>query len=379
MDKLSDAICDYLKMMALSRFRESTFIHHSRALRSFYRYVSGQNIDWNKALSDQTVNGFLEICPLRRAASVIRSFSKFLYYEKRIDKPIGKYHPILPDIFNQYLTFKASVQSNIYCERIVLTGFAGYLDAHEKHLKAVRIKDVDCFLSGQYGYLSIETQNSYKTCLRVFLRYLYIKKVIRKNLAPLIVNRRVFAMAKPPRFLRPVFTKKLFGSLKHTTPRDLRTNAMLYLAYTLGLRPKEISRIKLDDISFKTSAITLRERKNCNPVVLPLPEDAVKAIAAYIIGARPDTSQRVLFLYLKPDYKPLTGNHVAREISACMKRAGLSSSYWLRHTYAQNLLEKDVSIFEIKEMMGHENIQTTRKYLHINIKLMREALFNEEI
>ncbi len=61
-----------------------------------------------------------------------------------------------------------------------------------------------------------------------------------------------------------------------------------------------------------------------------------------------------------------------------MKEAGLSSSaYWLRHTYAQNLLEMGESVFEIKEMMGHDKIESTKNYLHIHVKLMRKVLFDE--
>ncbi len=63
-----------------------------------------------------------------------------------------------------------------------------------------------------------------------------------------------------------------------------------------------------------------------------------------------------------------------------MKQAGLpSSAYWLRHTYAQNLLHLGQSIYEVKEMMGHQNIQSTHRYLHINTELMRKVLFHEEL
>jgi site-specific recombinase XerD len=48
-----------------------------------------------------------------------------------------------------------------------------------------------------------------------------------------------------------------------------------------------------------------------------------------------------------------------------------------RHTYAQQLLENGASIYEIKEMMGHESIETTKGYLSINIRHMREVLFEE--
>jgi site-specific recombinase XerD len=63
-----------------------------------------------------------------------------------------------------------------------------------------------------------------------------------------------------------------------------------------------------------------------------------------------------------------------------MHQAGLqASAYWLRHTYAQNLLEAGTSIYEMKEMLGHDMIDSTKKYLHIHIKLMREVLFDESL
>jgi site-specific recombinase XerD len=63
-----------------------------------------------------------------------------------------------------------------------------------------------------------------------------------------------------------------------------------------------------------------------------------------------------------------------------MKKAGLDSSgYWLRHTYAQNLLEAGRSFYEVKEMLGHDNIESTGVYLHIHAALMRKVLFNETL
>jgi site-specific recombinase XerD len=56
-----------------------------------------------------------------------------------------------------------------------------------------------------------------------------------------------------------------------------------------------------------------------------------------------------------------------------------ATAYWLRHTYAQNLLEAGASLYEIKEMLGHDTIETTRKYLHIHIELMRKVLFDETL
>jgi site-specific recombinase XerD len=42
-------------------------------------------------------------------------------------------------------------------------------------------------------------------------------------------------------------------------------------------------------------------------------------------------------------------------------------------------LEAGSSIYEIKEMMGHNNINSSEKYLNIHIKLMRRVIFDEEL
>ncbi|WP_413908347.1 tyrosine-type recombinase/integrase [Desulfobacula sp.] len=111
-----------------------------------------------------------------------------------------------------------------------------------------------------------------------------------------------------------------------------------------------------------------------------MPENTIKAITAYIIGGRPVSDHRRLFLQLIPPYKPIVRDDITRHVGICMRNNNLrASAYWLRHSYAQNLLEAGVSIYGIKEMMGHKNIESTRKYLSIHIKLMREVIIDEPL
>ena len=219
-----------------------------------------------------------------------------------------------------------------------------------------------------------------RSYLRNFLKYLYLEGYIKKDLAPLVVSPPEFARSKPPKFLRPKEVKKLFDSLNLSIIKDLRTYAEIHLAYYLGLRPKEISLISLDDISFRQKEIFIRSRKNYSPAQLPLPDDIIKAITAYIVGGRPKSEHRILFLQLIQPYKPVNKNDICRSIRGCMNKNNLkASAYWLRHSYAQNLLESGASIYEIKEMMGHKSIESSRKYLSIHINLMREVILDETL
>ena len=170
----------------------------------------------------------------------------------------------------------------------------------------------------------------------------------------------------------------MHNATSHSTAKDLRANAIVRLALSSGLRPIEISKISLDDIHFKTGELTLPVRKGRNPVTFPLPESTIKAIAAYIIGARPQINERYLFVGLLKPYLPLSSEMIQQSIRKLMKKAKIPGTpYCLRNTFAQNLLESGASIFEIKEMLGHDSIKTTKKYLHIDIQLMRKVLFDD--
>jgi site-specific recombinase XerD len=258
-----------------------------------------------------------------------------------------------------------------------------YLERCNIKLSRIHIEQIDAFCAELNPGFSQQTGKIYRTYIRGFLKYLYQqRKILKRDLAPLVVGPHTFSRVKPPTFLRSHEVQRLFAGLKFSTAGDLRTYAMIHLVYTLGLRPKEICLITLDDISFRKGELSLRERKAANPIKLPLPEETIKAIAAYLIGARPKSKHRELFLSLRVPYQPIRPYAVYYTIKRSMRKAGLppgASAYWLRHTYAQNLLESGVSLYEIKEMLGHDCIESTRKYLHIHISLMRGVLFDETL
>ena len=76
--------------------------------------------------------------------------------------------------------------------------------------------------------------------------------------------------------------------------------------------------------------LTLTTRKNGRPAKLPIPENIMKALAAYIIGSRPKSSHRRLFLNLVAPYHPILPVSVGQHITECIRKAGLpGSAYWL--------------------------------------------------
>jgi site-specific recombinase XerD len=335
--------------------------------------------------SFDTFIGFRKWSRLENTSHALIGLSGYLHEHGKVQEPlhIPNYQVELPEIYEQYFIYLEKIKeitpaqiSNI---RRVLASFHHYNERQKLSLCALKIQHLDAFM-GEFK-VAKTTLRTYRYHLRGFLKYLcHERKILKKDLAPLLVGAPVFNQKKPPRFLRPHEVQQLFSSLKLSTAVDIRTYAMVHLAYTLGLRPIEISRITLKHISFSDGELTIEERKSKNPIVLSLPEPTLKAIAAYVYKARPKTQHRHLFVtHFKP-HRPVAPGTVVCAIRKAMRKAGLASSaYWLRHTYAQTLLNHGRNIYEIKEMMGHENIQSSQTYLHIDTELMRKVIFNETL
>lgn len=384
---LNDSIMDYtrwVKSMEVKKGRPS-HLRYTRILIDFLIYVIHKDMAWENMFTPETVEAFRTYSGYKGAPSALRALSDYLFSQGKIDQPlqVSKPHSSLPDIYEQYLSYHAqSLQpsaGNLSGVRRILRLLHGYLGRENIRLSDLKIHHLDAFMAT--FEVSENTRRIYRYHLRGFLRYLFHeRKIIKRDLAPLLVGPPMFAQRKLPKFLRPKQVKKLFDSLTLSTPTQMRTYAMVHLAYSLGLRPVEISRITLDDVSFQQAELTIRERKGGNPVTLPLPEKVIKAIALYVTKGRPESPSRYLFLTHQFPFRPASSNTVVGHISRAMKQAGLpSSAYWLRHTYAQDLLHMGRSIYEVKEMMGHQNIQSTHRYLHINTELMRKVLFDEKL
>lgn len=378
--KLAQAIKEYVPK----------YTNYTKTLMDFLVFAINRDITWKDMFSLGTLEAFRKHSRFKSAPRDLVTFSEYLFSQKKIDQPLElpthkflKQSIPLPDLHEQYLLYykQTSRVSEGYLKNVrrLLARFHEYLHKQNIEISDLKIEHPDAFLAGMKA--AVSTHSLYRSQLRGFLRYLYHeRKIIKRDLSELLVGPPNFAKPKPPKFLRQNEVQKLFVSLDLSSPKAIRTYAIVHLAYTMALRPVEISRITLDDISFSEKLLTMPKRKGDRPMTLPIPDKTMKAIAAYILQVRIKTQHRHLFMTCQPPYCPLKPGSIVADIWRAMKHAGLSSSsYWLRHTYAQNLLAMGRTIYEIKEMLGHQDIQHTQRYLQIDIELMRKVLLNETL
>ncbi len=378
------AIDAYLLWLKDNRYAESTISTYKMVLIRFERFLQQAHIPWMQGFSLSTLKAF-KATGLKYGVHPVCGLSRYLWRKGIIAAPIErKPRAALPDIYEQYMQYYTKTRNVHHLQqlrvRATLHALNRYLEQQQMGLASISIDQIDAFLADRNAGYTAETRSNQRSNLKGFLHYLYEQGMTRRDLSPLVVGAVQFAQAKPPRFFTPDQIGQLFAGLQPVDPCNLRAYAMLQIAFWLGLRPVEISLITLDTICFKSAEIMLPVRKSANPIRLPLPEHCIKAIAAYIIGSRPKSNLRTLFLQNKAPYHPVSAAVVGKDIACCIKKAGLSgTAYHLRHSYAQRLLESGTDIIDIKHLLGHDRILTTQRYLHIHKALMRKVLFDETL
>jgi len=386
--RLSQAVEQYLLQRIEQGYPDTHIDTQCKILQDFLLFVERKPNKWDEIFTLEILKEFMQHGDSNERRRAVRGLAKFLYRQGQISQPIPrKSRPKLPEIYEDYLHYCAmaryDTEKTVQHTRRVLEAFYHYLKHHTLKLSTITIEQVDAFIQEYNGSYARRTQRFNRSCLKLFLRYLYYeRRVLKRDFAALLNVPRVFHPSKPPCFLRTGEIQQLFDSLTPTTPAELRAYAIVHIAYTMGLRPQEISRLTLDDIQFSKAEMNVRYRKAGFPVTMPIPLKTLKAITAYLIGGRPDNNCREIFLQCCRPYRPVSSPTVCSAINMCMRKAGMpkeATPYWLRHTHAQHLLEAGVSVFEIKEMLGHDDIEATRRYLHIHIKLMRRVILGEFI
>ncbi len=167
-----------------------------------------------------------------------------------------------------------------------------------------------------------------------------------------------------PKLLNEKEIQKLFNSLTNK-----KHKAMLFTAYSAGLRVSEIVNLKIADIDSRRMQIFVARAKgkkdryvNLSPVLLDI-------LRNYLTAYKP---RPLIYLFesdqTRQAYPTRTVQQVfsnAKDKAGIKKEVGIHS---LRHSFATHLLDKGTDIRYIKELLGHFDIKTTERYLHVSKK-----------
>lgn len=257
--------------------------------------------------------------------------------------------------------------------------YTSYFRDFQEHFRERDVKTITSEeINGYLLYLIRERNiSSCQQNQRINAIKFYYEKVLEQERRCYKLNR-----AKREKTLPDVLSKEEIKKILDVAAKDLRFFCIFSILYSAGLRISELLELKPGDINESRNLIRVRQGKGKKDRYTLLSRPLMKKLAEYNRLYRPK-----VWLFERRPGEPFTESIVSKRLKAAAQEAGVMKRIYphlLRHSFATHLLEQGTDIKIVKELMGHNNIKTTERYVHIadtfksNIKSPLDDLLMED-
>ena len=148
---------------------------------------------------------------------------------------------------------------------------------------------------------------------------------------------------------------------------NTKHKTIIMLAYACGLRVSEVVSLKVKNIDSDRKLLIVEQGKGKKDRVVSLGPGMLIMLRNYYSIYKP-----VNYLF-EGQYKNehLTSRSIQKVLQTAKKIAGITQDgnmHMLRHSFATHLLDKGIDVVFIQKLLGHNDIKTTLKYLHVTNK-----------
>ena len=372
--------------------RSDGTLHHYNCLwRRLKRYMDRQFIDWIDAdvCKDYLLQEFdnRDYCTLSKGEKdSVKAFSVLIEFIETGTilgtKEVTNFEGPIGILMINYLAFKTSQR----LAKHTIDEYGQHLFRFLRFLKENGVGSINAV--NQLHILSyIKCINPQKISLahialrtlRDFFKYLYSQRVIVVDYSGIMPKDNYKAQTKIPSTYTKEEIEKLIASVDISCAKGKRDYAIILLAARLGLRASDIANLKFENILWEQNTIDLTQYKTGKRIELPLLSDVGNAIVDYLKYGRPNFDEPFVFLCARSPFNPIHTSVITQIVINYFAKTGINTKYRkhgphaLRHSLAGRLLEKQTTLPVISEVLGHENTESTKFYLRIDLTSLRQC------
>lgn len=249
--------------------------------------------------------------------------------------------------------------------------FLKFIQTHShSELKNLKRSDIEAFVEYEQDRgMSPATLFTRLNCLYAFIGFLADEGVMNRQLL-----KRKIHIKQPARLPKSIEADDEDRILVQIN--NVRDKAMILLLLRTGMRIGELLNTEMDDINLEQQLIRIYEsEKTATGRVAFFSNDAAEALYHWLM--KRDHWKKQLFHGHRD--KAISYESARNIFRKYVDKAGLSnkgiSLHCLRHTYATNLLNAGIPIEVLRDLLGHQSLEHTRRYARLTDKTRKEQYF----
>lgn len=279
----------------------------------------------------------------------------------------------------QYLRLERSFSENTLDAYIRdLQKLFDFIEAEGIDFRSITLMQLEAFMAA-LSDLGIHPRSVSRILsgVRNFYRFLELEKEIETDPTELL------DMPKRGHHLPDVLSveeiDQMIEAIDVTKPEGQRDRTIIELLYSCGLRVSELCNLLISNLYLFEGFIQVHG-KGKKERLIPISPRATDELNRWFVqrdqvSVKPGHDDYV-FVSVRRGTK-LSRITVFHIIKALCQKLGLRdtiSPHTFRHSFATHLLEGGANLRAIQEMLGHENINTTEIYVHLDRSRLREEI-----
>jgi site-specific recombinase XerD len=145
-----------------------------------------------------------------------------------------------------------------------------------------------------------------------------------------------------------------------------RDYAIIITLYGTGLRSRELTGLKLDDLDFVSGQIRVMGKGGQQRSVF-MSATVFKVLFKYLHNWRPNVNSE--YFFVQENGQPLTRYYLAHRLQSYGKKARITgvrcSPHTFRHSFAVEYLRRGGDVFTLQRILGHSTLEMTRHYAEV--------------
>lgn len=280
--------------------------------------------------------------------------------------------------FEAYLSLERGMSCNT-CEAYVsdVCHLLEYLEEEGTNPNETTEKDLHAFICTLRDLgIGPRSQARILSGIRSYYKFLKLTGAIENNPTDLLESPRLGRHL--PEVLSTAEIDLMIEQIPDDKEESLRNHAIIETLYGSGLRVSELIDARLSRLNFDDGCMIVEGKGNKQRIV-PVSPIAMDLIKEYLpqrsrLNIKKD-SQDIVFLNRRGGrMSRVMVFYIIRDLAVAAGIQKTVSPHTLRHSFATHLLEGGASLRVIQELLGHESLETTEIYVHLDRSLLRREL-----